>query len=89
MEIEAKGFKIDMTSQEAYNTALDIRRSLEKSLKTHWVNHQSSWLSNEKETLYRLRMFFNALGRPDLYEEIYNIAEKIFEEYNKEKNEEA
>lgn len=89
MEIEARGFKIDMTYREAWDIAFDIRRSLEKSLKEHWVDHRNVWMSMEKERLSRLQTFFDALGRPDLYEEIYNIAEKIFEEYNKEKNEEA
>jgi hypothetical protein len=88
MNIEAKGFKIDMTHQEAYNTAFNIRRCLEKSLKEHWVNHQSSWMSGEKETLYRLQTFFDALGRHDLYEEIYFIADAIFKEFNEIKDKE-
>jgi hypothetical protein len=33
-------------------------------------------------------MFF-ALGRPDLYEEIFTIANEIFKEYNKGKTEDG
>lgn len=83
MNIEAEKFKIEMSQSELWNTAFDIRYSIEYTLKTHWVNHQSTWLENEKERLHRMEKMFTHLGRIDLYNDIFSIAKTIFEEFNK------
>ena len=86
MNIKAKKFKIEMSHNELWSTAFDVRKALEYSLKTHWVNHQDSWITNEKESLNRCRIMFNALSRPELFEEVFKIADIIFSEFNKQKN---
>lgn len=85
MNIEAEKFKIEMTYNEVWNTAFDIRRAIESSLKDHWVNHQNVWETNEKEKLQRLRIFFTALGRVDLYDEIFSKATEIFKAFNEKR----
>ncbi len=82
MNIQAEKFKLEMTYDEVWNTAFDIRRAIEASLKDHWVNHQGAWKINEKEKLYRLEKLFLAVGRPDLYEEIFKAANVIFDKFN-------
>lgn len=85
MNIEAQKFTIEMTNEELWNTAFDVRRSLEHTLKTHWVNHQDVWQQNEKEKLCRVKKMFLSLGRPDLYDAIFDMAKEIFTEFNKDK----
>lgn len=85
MNIESEKFKVEMTHSEMWDTAFDIKNALKYTLESHWVNHQKIWKETEKERLYRLRIFFSHLGRKELYEEIYDIADKIFEKFNKEK----
>lgn len=85
MEIEAKEFNIKMSHSELWSTAFDIQRALETTLKDHWVNHQNVWLHHEKERLDRSRNMFLALGRPELHEQIFDKANKIFEDFNKKK----
>lgn len=82
MDIEAKEFTIKMTHCELWGTAWDVRYSLCENLKSHWINHQDAWERNEQDRLYRLKTMFNHLGRLDLYEDVFNIAETIFSEFN-------
>lgn len=86
MNIEAKGFKIEMTYNELWNTAFDIRRALENEIKTHWVRHQQNWEINEKERLSRCKQMFTSLVRPDLYDEIFTIAKDAFNEFNEKQS---
>lgn len=85
MNIEAKDFELRMTYDELWSTACDVKNALEYTLKTHWVNHQSSWEENEKGRMYRLRTFYNALGRQDMYQDIIPSAKRIFEEFNQKR----
>lgn len=85
MEIRAEEFKIEMTHEELWNTALDVKRALEHTLRTHWVDHQSVWEKNETERLNRCKNMFTALGRPELYEEIFTTAKEIFETFNEKR----
>ena len=42
MNIEAERFKIEMTHNELWSTAFDVRYYLLNTVKTHWVNHQQT-----------------------------------------------
>ena len=86
MNIEADNFKIEMTNNELWSTAFDVKRALEASLKDHWVNHQDVWEKNEKERLYRLRSFFAHLGRLDQYDDVFIRAKEIFNSFNDKKD---
>ena len=85
MTIHPENFKIEMTHDEVWDLMFDIRRALESTLKTHWVNHQNVWKENEKKRLDRLNKFCLSLGRPDIYEEVFKIADDTFSEFNKGK----
>ena len=85
MNIEAERFKIEMTHNELWSTAFDVRYYLLNTVKTHWVNHQQSWRKNEEERLYRLKTMFNHLGRPEMHEGLEAEVNKIFEDINKTK----
>jgi hypothetical protein len=85
MEIEAKKFTLVMNYEELWYTALDVRRSLYNNIRTHWVHQQSDWEYNERERLARCKTMFYALGRPDLYDDIFSEAKDIFSEF-KEKS---
>lgn len=85
MNIEAKEFKLEMTHDELWSTAHDVKNALEYTLKTHWVNHQNAWEINEQKRIARIQRFFQALGRPDLYEDIPGIAKGIFDAFNKKR----
>lgn len=74
-----------MSHEELFNTAFDVRLSIEYRLKNHWVNHQSNWTSNEKERLARCKNMFVSLGRPDLYDCIFDKAKEIFNDFNESK----
>jgi hypothetical protein len=82
MHIEAQKFTIEMTHEELASTAFDVRRSLELALKEHWIYYQSDWERNETERLSRIKTMFFHLGSPNLYEEVFRMASKIFEEFN-------
>lgn len=82
MNIEAEKFNIQMTQSELWNTACDVRRSIQDAVSTHWVNHQQHWKEGESERLYRCRSMFTALGRIDMYEDILREAEIVFAEFN-------
>ncbi len=85
MNIEAKEFTLDMSWSELWTTAFSVRSSLEETFKRHWINHQNAWKEHEKDKLLLLKTFFYALGRPDLYEDIFPMAEKIFAEFNEKR----
>jgi len=82
MNIEAQKFTLEMTHNELWSTAFDIRRALEATLKDHWVNHQSDWQKHEAERLSRMKAMFLHLGRPDLHDEILSKASEIFKAFN-------
>jgi len=83
MNIIARKFEIEITFDELWNTAFDIRQAIYTRLKEHWVHHQSDWEHNEKERLNRCKTMFFALGRPDLYDDIFIKAKDIFTNFNK------
>lgn len=85
MNIESKGFKIEMTHGELWETAWDVRSALEKTLREHWVNHQKAWEENEKGRLERLKIMFESIGRYDLYANTLKMADDIFTEFNDKK----
>lgn len=88
MEIKAEKFNIVMTYDELWSVAFDTKRAIEHSLETHWVNHQNAWKTSEDARLTRLRSFFSALGRLDLYDDVFPFAIKAFEAWNKKHNKE-
>lgn len=83
MDIKAKKFEMKISYSELWATTFDVQNALEHALKTHWINHQEQWKENEKERLSRLRYMFYALGRPDLYEQIFLKSDEIFQKINK------
>lgn len=87
MNIQCEKFTIEMTHDELWQTAFNVRSSLSHTLQTHWVNHQNSWEKNEEQRLYRIKTMFSYLGRLDLYEDVFKEAKKIFEDFNKKRNE--
>lgn len=82
MTIEAKGYTVEMDLDELWYLAFSVKHSLEYSLKTHWINHQSSWKKNEEKKLKLLKAMFNALGKLEVYEQIFKDAEDIFKKFN-------
>ena len=82
MNIQAKGYTIQMDLDELWDLAFSVKHSLEYTLKTHWINHQNVWEKNEAKKLKLLKTMFNALGRLDVYEQIFKEAEDIFKKFN-------
>ena len=82
MKIEAQNFKIEMSYDELWGTAWAVRRSIEHTIKNHWVNHQNSWLNGEKQSLSICEYMFNSLGRSDLYSDLLKYASNVFDTYN-------
>lgn len=82
MNIDAECFTIKMTHGDLWSTAFDVRYAIIDTIKTHWIKHQDRWKENEAERLNRCRAMFFALGRPDLYEEIFIQADQIFKVHN-------
>ena len=82
MNIEAKGYTVQMDLDELWDLAFSVKHSLEHTLRTHWINHQDSWEKNEEKKLRLLKTMFNALGRSDVYEQIFKYAEDIFKKFN-------
>lgn len=86
MNIEAKEFEIKMSYQELWTIAFDIKRALEYTIKTHWVNHQDAYgggsNGRESERFKTLKTMFYSLGRPDIYEECEQMHKEIFEKHN-------
>ena len=85
MDIEAENFKLVMSQSDLWATAFDVKQALESTVERHWVNHQDVWEQNEKERLNRIKVFFYALGRPDLYDDVFVRVKELFKKYN-EKN---
>ena len=82
MNIEAKGYTIHLDLDELWDLAFSVNQSLKYSLQTHWVNHQTDWERMEAKKLELLKAMFNALGRLDVYEQIFEEAELIFKDFN-------
>lgn len=82
MDISAKKFTIELTQSELWQLACDFRRELLSTVERHWVHHQSNWKHNEKERIEMLRVFFYSLGRPDMFEEFFEEATKVFGKFN-------
>jgi len=82
MDIQAKGYTIQMDSDELFNLALSVKHSLKNSLENHWVNHQNAWEKNEESKLRLLKTMFRALGRLDVYDDIFKEAEETFKKFN-------
>jgi alpha-amylase/alpha-mannosidase (GH57 family) len=82
MNIEAKGYTIQMDLDELWDLAFSVKSSLEFTLKNHWVNHQNVWEKNEEKKLALLKTMFNALGRQDVYDNIFQEAQDIFKKFN-------
>ena len=61
-----------MDLDELWELAFSVKSSLKFTLETHWVNHQNVWEKNEEKKLRLLKTMFNALGRQDIYEDIFN-----------------
>ncbi|MFN7611602.1 MAG: hypothetical protein ACK5QX_11825 [bacterium] len=85
MNIEAQNFKMEITYGELWSVAFDLKRNLENSLKTHWVNHQQNWKKHEEANLRVIKTMFYALGRPEIYEQIDAFADNVFKEFNSNK----
>ena len=86
MNIEAERFNIEMTHNELWSTAHDVRAALMEVIKSHWVNNQQSWQVNERERLNRCRSMFKHLGRIDLYDDIFLTADDVFKKHNEKNN---
>tara|TARA_R110000796_G_scaffold119747_1_gene233877 strand:- start:50 stop:310 length:261 start_codon:yes stop_codon:yes gene_type:complete len=86
MNIEAKDYNIEMSYNELWTLAFSVRGSLKYSIETHWVNHQDSWEEGEREKLNVIEMMFNALGRHDLYDDIFPDAITVFKEFKEKQN---
>jgi len=82
MDIESKGFIINVTQKELRTICSCIEIAIIHNARTHWINHQSSWENGEKEPLYILKQAFSNLGRIDLYEDIFKKVEDIFKKFN-------
>jgi hypothetical protein len=82
MNIEAKGYTIQMDLDELWDLAFSVKSSLHFTLKNHWVNHQNVWEKNEENKLALLKTMFNALGRQDVYDNIFQDAQDIFKKFN-------
>tara|TARA_R110000772_G_scaffold37589_4_gene89220 strand:- start:165 stop:431 length:267 start_codon:yes stop_codon:yes gene_type:complete len=82
MNIEAKGYTIQMDLEELWTLAFSVKNALKTTLETHWINHQKVWEKNEEKKLKLLKTMFNALGRQDVYDDIFKDAEDIFKTFN-------
>jgi len=82
MTVNPENFKIEMTYDEVWDIYFDIYHALNFTLKTHWISYQKAWMENEKKRLSRLKTFATALGRPEMYDNIFTEAEEIFKKYN-------
>ena len=85
MNIEAKDFEMRLNYAELWTLTYDVQTALKYSITTHWVNHQESWKQNEKERLFKLQSMYNALGRPDMYENAMIEFEEIIKKFNNQK----
>lgn len=85
MDIKANKINMNLSYDELWNIAFWVKKSLETTLKEHWINHQDAWEGQEKERLSMLKNSFMVLGRIDLYEECFTTARSIFENHNKNK----
>jgi len=86
MEIKAQQFTIELTHDELWSMAWDVKHALLETLKTHWVNHQLVWKEHEKNRLNRIEKMFTHLGRYHEYKDIYINAQEIFSKFNELKD---
>jgi len=86
MNIEAQKFTVELSYGELFSIAWDLKISLERSLKDHWINHQNNWKTGEEQRLLMIKTMFLNLARPELYEEIDKKANAIFQEFNDKKS---
>lgn len=82
MNIKAEKIILEMSQDEFWFFTWAIKVSLENDLKNHWVRHQSNWKANEKQKLEFLEKAYSILGRLDVYEQIFRLADAEFKEYN-------
>lgn len=82
MKIEAKEYKVQMDLDELWDLAFSVKHSLTYTLETHWIHHQNVWKQREEKKLRLLETMFNALGRLDVYKQIYQDADDIFKKFN-------
>jgi hypothetical protein len=85
MNIDAIDFELKMTQGELWSLAFWVKNSLVFTIKDHWVSHQDAWKEHEKQRLQVINRMFLSLGRPDLYNDIFETADKVFNEYNSKK----
>lgn len=86
MTIQPKGYTLELSYDEMWILAWSVRRDLEHSLKTHYINHQNAFERNEENKLNTLRELFTYLGRIDLYEDIFKVKEGLFKDFNDKHN---
>lgn len=85
MTIQAQEFVLRLTHDELWDLCFDVERALKDAVKTHWINHQTSWLTNESKRLHRHKSISTSLGRPDLHDILIEECKKILNEFNKSK----
>ena len=85
MDIEAKGYKVEMTPRELWSLFFWLQDSLIYTTKNHWINHQDKWQENEKERIDIIKNIASNLGRIDLFENCLLKVNEIFKEFNQTK----
>jgi hypothetical protein len=85
MNIDAIDFELKMSQGELWSLAFWVKHSLEFTLKDHWVRYQDVWKEREKQRLAVINRMFLSLGRPDLYNDIFETADNVFKTYNASK----
>jgi hypothetical protein len=82
MEIKAEKFILELSHEEMWDTAFDVKRAIMYSIDTHWINHQDVWREHEKKRLSRCKKIFVSLGREDMFNDIFIHAESVFKARN-------
>ena len=85
MNIESKGFTIQLDNTEMWSLTYEVRESLISTTRRHWVNHPDKWRENEVSRLNRLKMLCSHMGRIDIYEGTITEVEKILEDHKNSK----
>lgn len=86
MNIQPKGYTLELSYDEMWNLAWSVRRDIEQDIKSHYIHHQDAFERNEQTKLNTLRELFNYLGRVDLYEDIFKVKEGAFKNFNDKNN---
>lgn len=79
-------FTLSMTWHELANTAFDVLNALQATIETHWAPDPEFWQHHEKERLNRLKVMFYALGKPEIYDNIFVDADNVFNNYKNRNN---